>query len=67
MIKTLYDPSVEQRGVEKVVNIGEDQKALKVAENLIKLGIKEETVAKVVEISLEKVHEIKKDLAKCYL
>ncbi|MCR1132584.1 hypothetical protein NE172_16795 [Clostridium botulinum] len=54
--KTLYDPEVEKRGIEK----DEEIKAKKSAENLLKLGVSEEIVAQGVGLTIEEVREIKK-------
>ncbi|EES49135.1 hypothetical protein FC839_02850 [Clostridium botulinum] len=56
MSKTLYDPEVEKRGIEK----DEEIKAKKSAENLLKLGVSEEIVAQGVGLTIEEVREIKK-------
>ena len=58
MTKTLYDPAVEQRGIEK----GATENAIKVAENFLKMGFAVEQVAKGSELSIEKVLEIKKKM-----
>lgn len=56
MTKTLYDPEVEKRGIEK----GEEMKAKKSAENLLRLGVNEDIVAQGVGLSIEEVREIKR-------
>ncbi|WP_243429411.1 hypothetical protein [Clostridium botulinum] len=58
MTKTLYDSEVEKRGIEK----GEEIKAKKSAENLLKLGVSKEIVAQGVGLTIEEVREIKKSL-----
>ncbi|MDR5587448.1 MULTISPECIES: hypothetical protein [Clostridium] len=60
MTKTLYDPEVEKRGIEKGIEKGEEIKAKKSAENLLKLGVSEEIVAQGVGLTIEEVREIKK-------
>ena len=54
MTKTLYDPEVEKKA--------DIRRALKDAENLLKLGVSEEIVSKGIGIPIEKVREIKKVL-----
>ncbi|MDU5723262.1 MAG: hypothetical protein E6Z86_14135 [Clostridium butyricum] len=56
MTKTLYDPEVEKKGIEK----GEEIKAKKSAENLLRLGVNEDIVAQGVGLSIEEVREIKR-------
>ena len=56
MTKTLYDPEIEKRGIEK----GEEMKAKKSAENLLRLGVNEDIVAEGVGLSIEEVREIKR-------
>ena len=60
MTKTLYDPEVEKRGITKGIAKGEEIKAKESAENLLKLGVSEEIVAKGVGLTIEEVREIKK-------
>ncbi|WP_173424498.1 hypothetical protein [Clostridium butyricum] len=49
MTKTLYDPEVEKRGIEK----GEQIKAKKSADNLLKFGVTEEIVAQGIGLTIE--------------
>ena len=56
MTKTLYDPEVEKRGIEK----GEEIKAKKSAENLLRLGVNEDIVAQGVGLPIEEVRKIKR-------
>ncbi|MGG7198530.1 hypothetical protein ACQPUI_17670 [Clostridium butyricum] len=60
MTKTLYDPEVEKRGIEKGIEKGEEMKAKKSAENLLRLGVNEDIVAQGVGLSIEEVREIKR-------
>ena len=55
MTKTLYDPEVEKRGIEQ----GENRKAIKVAENLLKLGVSEDIIVQSTELSIETIRELK--------
>ena len=45
MTKTLYEPMVEERGIEKGIEKGENKRALKDAMNFLKLGVSVEIVA----------------------
>lgn len=56
MTKTLYDPEVERRGVEKGVEEGKTQTAI----NFLKLGLDEETVAKGTGLTIDKIKELRK-------
>jgi predicted transposase/invertase (TIGR01784 family) len=47
---------------EEGINIGEDKKAIKVAENLLEMGLTIEQIATASEISVERVREIKKKM-----
>lgn len=58
MTKTLYDPVIEEKGIEK----GENRRALKDALNFLKLGVSEEIVAQGTGISIEIVRELKKEI-----
>ncbi|WP_196228770.1 hypothetical protein [Clostridium butyricum] len=49
MTKTLYDPEVEKRGIEKREQI----KAKKSADNLLKFGVTEEIVAQGIGLTIE--------------
>ena len=54
MTKTLYDPEVEKKA--------DIRRALKDAENLLKLGVSEEIVSQGIGIPLEDIRELKKKL-----
>ncbi|WP_394884701.1 hypothetical protein [Clostridium butyricum] len=60
MTKTLYDPEVEKKGIEKGIEKGEEIKEKKSAENLLRLGVNEDIVAEGVGLSIEEVREIKR-------
>ena len=62
MTKTLYDPEVEKRGIEKGIEKGDNIRALKDAENFLKLGVSEEIVSQGTGIPLEEIIELKKKL-----
>ena len=64
MTKTLYDPEVERRGVEKGIEKG-IEKGVKegktqAAINFLKLGLDEETVAKGTGLTIDKIKELRK-------
>ena len=56
MIKTLYNPEVEKKKIKK----GEEIKAKKSAENLLRLGVNEDIVAQGVGLPIEEVRKIKR-------
>ncbi|MBN1046836.1 hypothetical protein FDB28_15915 [Clostridium botulinum] len=55
MTKTLYDPEVEKRGIEK----GIEKKAIEDAIGFLRLGVSEEIVSKGTGLPIEKVRELK--------
>ncbi|MCR1159629.1 hypothetical protein [Clostridium botulinum] len=55
MTKTLYDPEVEKRGIEK----GIEKKAIEDAIGFLRLGVSEEIVSKGTGLPIEKVKELK--------
>ncbi len=55
MTKTLYDPEVEKRGIEK----GMEKKAIEDAIGFLRLGVSEEIVSKGTGLPIEKVRELK--------
>ncbi|OPJ59774.1 hypothetical protein [Clostridium oryzae] len=52
MVKTLYDPLVEKRALER--------KAVEIAKNLLDMGMETENIAKATGLDLKKIIEIKK-------
>lgn len=58
MVKSFYDLKIEKRGMER----GIEQGKIKTAENLLKMGISTEQIAKATELSLEKIEGIKKKM-----
>ena len=58
MTKTLYDPVVEEKGIET----GENKRALKDAVNFLKLGVNEEIVAQGTGLSIDIIRELKKEI-----
>ncbi len=59
MIMTILD-----KREEKGINLGENKKAVKDAINFLKLGVDEKIVAQGVELPLDKIIEIKKQIQK---
>ncbi len=55
MTKTLYDPEVEKRGIEK----GIEKKAIEDAIGFLRLGVSGEIVSKGTGLPIEKVRELK--------
>lgn len=55
MIKTLYDPEVERQGFE----IGIAKAKIKIAKNLLKLGVNEDIIVQSTELSIETIKELK--------
>ncbi|OSA88198.1 UNVERIFIED_ORG: hypothetical protein B2H93_18775 [Clostridium botulinum] len=63
MTKTLYDPEVEKRGIEKGIEKGMEKgiekKAIEDAIGFLRLGVSEEIVSKGTGLPIEKVKELK--------
>lgn len=57
MTKTLYDPEVEKKGMEKGMEEGKVQAAI----NFLKLGLDEETVSKGTGFTIDKIRELRKN------
>jgi predicted transposase/invertase (TIGR01784 family) len=66
MTKTLYDPVVEERGIErgieKGIEKGENKRALKDAVNFLKLGVSVEIVAQGTGLTIDIIRELKKEI-----
>ncbi|SHJ44370.1 hypothetical protein SAMN02745163_01986 [Clostridium cavendishii DSM 21758] len=60
MTKTLYDPEVEIKGEIK----GELKKAKTTIKNMLLKGMDIETIAELVEVDIELVKEVEKNLSK---
>ena len=60
MTRTLYDPAVELRGIEKGIEKGEDN-AIKISAAIIK-GMDVEQIAEKFNVTIEKVNKIKQQL-----
>ncbi len=61
-IKSAREKGIEE-GIEKGIEKGETEKAIKVAKNLLKMGISIKQVAEATEIAVEKVEEIRKEIS----
>ncbi|NFE94665.1 hypothetical protein FDB66_00040 [Clostridium botulinum] len=59
MTKTLYDPEVEKRGIEKGIEKGMEKKAIEDAIGFLRLGVSEEIVSKGTGLPIEKVIELR--------
>ena len=63
MTKTLYDPEVEKRGVEKGIERGEEKKASETARIAIKKGFSDELIGELTGLSKEKINSIRKSVS----
>ena len=54
--------SAEKKGKEEGIEIGEERKAIKAAENSFRKGLSVEDAAEIAEISIEKAREIKRNM-----
>ena len=59
MTKTLYDPEVEKRGMEKGIEQGEEKKSIEIAKIAIKKGLSDELISELTELSCEKISIIR--------
>ena len=57
MTKSLYDPEVEKKGIEK----GREQNQAEIVLNMLGEGLDEATISKFTKIDIEKVKEIIKN------
>ena len=62
MIKTLYDPEIEKRGIEQGRIEGRLEGENRNAENLLKLGVSEDIIVQSTEFSIETIRELKKKI-----
>lgn len=60
MTKTLYDPEVEKKGIEKGLKQGIEQKEVEIVLNMLGEGLDENTISKFTKIDIKKVEEIVK-------
>lgn len=63
MTKTLYDPEVEKKGIEKGREEGREEVRIQNAKNLLSMGLESKIVAAGTGLTIEKVEELKKDIA----
>ncbi|POO86269.1 hypothetical protein [Clostridium sp. 3-3] len=59
MTKTLYDPEVEKRGIEKGIEKGEEKKAIETARIAIKKGLNDELISELTGLSFEEINSIR--------
>lgn len=59
MTKTLYDPEVEKRGIEKGIEKGEEKKAIETARIAIKKGLNDDLISELTGLSFEEINSIK--------
>ena len=62
MIKTLYDPEIEKRGIEQGRIECRLEGENRNAENLLKLGVSEDIIVQSTEFSIETIRELKKKI-----
>ncbi|MDU5804297.1 MAG: hypothetical protein E6Z63_11950, partial [Fusobacterium periodonticum] len=55
MTKTLYDPEVEKRGIEKGIEKGEEKKAIETARIAIKKGLNDDLISELTGLSFEEI------------
>lgn len=59
MTKTLYDPEVEKRGIEKGIEKGEEKKAIETARIAIKKGLNDDLISELTGLSFEEIKRIR--------
>ena len=59
MTKTLYDPEVEKRGIEKGIEKGEEKKAIETARIAIKKGLNDDLINELTGLSFEEIKRIR--------
>ena len=59
MTKTLYDPEVEKRGIEKGIEKGEEKKAIETARIAIKKGLNDDLISELTGLSFEEINSIR--------
>ena len=58
MTKTLYDPEVEKRGIEKGRKEGRKEEKIKIARNMKLNGLDTNTIAKVTNLSADEIDKL---------
>ena len=62
MTKTLYDPVVEEKGIEKGIEKGEMKKAIETAKAAIGKGLSKEIIADITGLNIKKIEELEKEI-----
>lgn len=63
MTKTLYDPEVEKRGIEKGIEKGEEKKAIETARIAIKKGLSDELISEHTGLNCEEISSIRQSVS----
>lgn len=63
MTKTLYDPEVEKRGIEKGIEKGEEKKAIETARIAIKKGLNDDLISELTGLSFEEINSIRQSVS----
>ncbi len=58
MVKSFYDPKVEERGIEKGIEKGEKNKAIEIAKNLLDI-LDDETISMKTGLTIEEVKALR--------
>jgi len=58
MVKSFYDPKVEERGIEKGIEKGEKNKAIEIAKNLLDI-LDDETISIKTGLTIEEVKALR--------
>ena len=58
MTKSLYDPVVEKKGIEKGIEIGIEKNQVEIVLNMLGEGLDEATISRFTKIDIERVREI---------
>ena len=58
MTKSLYDPEVEKKGIEKCIEKGIEKNQSEIVLNMLGEGLDEATISRFTKIDIEKVREI---------
>ena len=63
MTKTLYDPEVEKRGMEKGIEQGEEKKSIEIAKIAIKKGLSDELICELTGLNCEEISSIRQSVS----
>ena len=58
MTKSLYDPEVEKKGIEKCIEKGIEKNQVEIVLNMLGEGLDEATISRFTKIDIERVREI---------